>query len=88
MEFEYDPIKSNANFKKHGIDFEQAKYLWADVNRINIPARSTTELRYALIAIYKNKIWSVFYTIRKERIRLISVRRARKLERRIYYEGK
>jgi hypothetical protein len=30
MEFEYDPQKSEANFIKHGIDFEEAKYLWDD----------------------------------------------------------
>ena len=29
MLFEYDPVKSARNRAKHGIDFEQAKRLWA-----------------------------------------------------------
>ncbi len=30
MEFEYDPAKSESNQAKHGIDFEEAKEIWAD----------------------------------------------------------
>ena len=88
MEFEYDPSKSIANLEKHGIDFEEAKHLWSDENRIVIQARSDTESRYALIAHYKGKHWAVFYTIRDNRIRLISARRARTQETRLYYESK
>lgn len=87
MEFEYDPSKSNTNLEKHEIDFEEAKHLWADVNRIKIQARSDTESRYALIATYQEIVWTAFYTIRDERIRLISDRRAREQERRLYYES-
>ena len=87
MEFEYDPSKSIANLEKHGIDFEEAKHLWSDEDRIVIQARSDTESRYALIAKYKGKHWSVFYTIRDKRIRFISVRSARRQETRIYYES-
>ncbi len=34
MEFEYDSQKSEANLIKHGIDFEEAMYLWGDPNRL------------------------------------------------------
>jgi uncharacterized protein len=87
MEFEYDPQKSEANLIKHGIDFEESKYLWDDPNRLQLQARSETELRYALIALYGDKLWSAFYTIRDEKVRIISVRRARKGEGRLYYES-
>lgn len=87
MEFEYDSQKSEANFIKHGISFEEAKYLWNDPNRLQVQARSETELRYALIALYSNKLWTAFYTIRNEKIRIISVRRARKGEGELYYES-
>lgn len=30
MEFEYDPVKSDANAKKHGINFGKAQELWMD----------------------------------------------------------
>jgi len=87
MNFEYDPQKSDANLIKHGIDFDEAKYLWDDPNRLQVQARSETELRYALIALYGDKLWTAFFTIRDENIRIISVRRARKGEGRLYYES-
>ena len=87
MEFEYDPQKSESNQKKHGINFNKAKHLWDDVNRLQIEAKSDTEPRFALIAIYCDKLWTAFYTIREDRIRIISVRRARKGEGILYYES-
>lgn len=87
MEFEYDPKKSNSNKRKHGIDFEESKALWLDINRLEVQARSDDEVRYALIALLNEKSWTAFYTIRDDRIRLISVRRSRKGERDLYHES-
>jgi uncharacterized DUF497 family protein len=36
MGFEYDPDKSAANKRKHGIDFEEAQELWADSTLVEI----------------------------------------------------
>jgi uncharacterized DUF497 family protein len=87
MEFEFDPVKSETNKQKHGINFEEAKKLWLDEDRVEFPARSETEERRAMIAQKENKIWITFFTIRSQAIRLISVRRARKNEERAYYES-
>jgi len=87
MEFEYDPQKSKSNKQKHGIDFVESKALWLDINRLEIQAKSEDESRYSLIAIHNKKLWTAFYTIRSKRIRIISVRRAREGERRLYYES-
>ena len=43
MEFDFDPAKSAANLKKHGIDFADA--LWSDPDRLEVPARSIDEPR-------------------------------------------
>jgi uncharacterized DUF497 family protein len=86
MEFEYDPSKSQTNKEKHGIDFEEAQALWLDDDRVEFPARSDTENRYALIAKKDDKIWVAFYTIRKTTIRIISVRRTRENEEKTYYD--
>lgn len=40
LSFEYDPKKSAANLAKHGIDFEQAKGIWEDENRVTLESRS------------------------------------------------
>ncbi len=87
MEFEYDPNKSKSNKQKHGIDFEESNSLWFDISRLEVQAESDDEPRYALIAIFNDKLWTAFYTIREERIRIISVRRSRKGERSLYYES-
>lgn len=87
MEFEYDPKKSISNKQKHGIDFEESQALWIDFNRLEVQARSDDEPRYALIAMLNEKLWTAFYTIRNDRIRLISVRRSRKGEEELYYES-
>jgi uncharacterized DUF497 family protein len=88
MEFEFDGSKSKANLGKHGIDFVEAQKLWKDEDRLEIPARTEDEPRYVLIAALNQQLWSAFCTYRKERIRLISVRRARQEEKELYYESK
>ncbi len=30
MKFEWDPLKNDLNFKKHGLWFEEAQTIWAD----------------------------------------------------------
>ena len=86
MTFDYDPNKSASNKIKHGMDFDEAQVLWNDPNRLIIPAKSETELRFALLASHDRKIWAAFYTERGPVIRIISVRRARKAEV-VLYEG-
>jgi len=87
MDFEFDAAKSKANLEKHGIDFIEAQHLWEDEDRLEIQARTEDEPRYVLIAIHRQKLWSAFFTYRRERVRLISVRRSRKEERELYHES-
>ena len=77
LEFEFDAEKSAANKAKHGIDFVEAQQMWADADRLQIPARSLDEPRYQVIGRIAEKTWSAFITYRHEKIRIISVRRAR-----------
>lgn len=84
MAFDYDSSKSEENLKKHGISFEDAKELWNDADCIVIPAKTLNEKRYLLIGNLNNKIWSAIFTIRNKKIRIISVRRSRKNEEKIY----
>jgi uncharacterized DUF497 family protein len=84
MKFEYDPGKSAENKRKHGIDFEEAQALWADSALVEIPARTSDEPRWLLIGKIDEKHWSAVVTRREKNIRLISVRRSRDDEVRIY----
>ena len=86
MEFEFDEKKSRSNFEKHGIDFSQAQALWLDPKRLEVTARSESEPRFALIALYENQLWTAIFTLREERIRIISVRRSRHEEEQRYHQ--
>lgn len=82
--FEYDPAKSAANQKKHGIDFETAQQLWGDSNLIELPAKTVDEPRFLVIGKISGKHWAGIITYRDGNIRIISVRRARKEEINLY----
>ena len=84
MEFEFDPQKSEANKKKHGIDFYEAQALWDDPDLIEIPVKTSDEPRFLIIAKSSGKHWSGVITYRGGKIRIISVRRSRKEEVDIY----
>jgi uncharacterized DUF497 family protein len=85
MEFEYDHTKSVSNLEKHGISFEEAQKIWNDSFRIEIPARTSDEKRSLVIGSIDRIIWSAVTTLRENSIRIISVRKARKNEKQIYY---
>ena len=84
MEFEFDEAKSQTNKSKHGIDFVEAQFLWLDDRLIESPARTSDEPRFLVIGRISGKHWSAIVTHRDDRIRLISVRRARSEEVEIY----
>ena len=84
MELEFDPRKSAANKKKHGIDFIEAKALWGDPDLLEIPAKTTDEPGYLVVGIISEKHWSGIITYRKDKIRIISVRRSRPEEVELY----
>jgi uncharacterized DUF497 family protein len=84
MEFEFDEVKSQANLKKHGIDFVQAQALWEDLERVEIPARTEDEPRFMVIGKIGAQHWSAVITYRDEKARIISARRSRREEIHIY----
>jgi uncharacterized DUF497 family protein len=84
MEFEFDPAKSDSNRKKHSIDFVDAQALWNDPDFVELPATTTGERRYLVIGKISGKHWSGIITYRGQRVRIISVRRSREEEIKIY----
>ena len=82
--FVYDSNKSKVNHDKHGIDFEEAKLLWDDSFRVEIPAKNMDEPRHLVIGKIGEKSWSAIITYRGDTIRIISVRRSRQEEVKLY----
>ncbi len=84
MEFEFDEAKNQTNKTKHGIDFVEAQALWLDEMFVEIPARTEDEPRFLVVGMISGKHWSAVIAYWGERVRLISVRRARAEEVAIY----
>ncbi len=84
MVFAFDPAKSAANLQKHGIYFLTAQALWDDQALLEIPARTRGEPRFLVIGRLHDKHWSAVFTYRGSTLRLISVRRSRPEEIRLY----
>lgn len=84
IEFEFDENKIRTNREKHGIDLYQAQELWKDPDLLEIPVATSDEPRFLLIGKLDQKFWSAVITYRKNIIRIISVRRARKEEIELY----
>lgn len=89
--FEWDERKAANNLRKHCVTFEEAQSVFYDPRSltINHPDYSKTELRFIDIGTSnKNRVLVVVYTEREKRVRIISVRKATKNERRQYEKEK
>lgn len=90
MRFEWDDKKEEANIRKHGIDFSTAALVFNDENRLDLydEIHSESEDRYITIGMVGGIAYVVFvvYTEREDIIRLISARKATRLERSLYYD--
>ncbi|MCL6706970.1 BrnT family toxin [Pseudomonas sp. R2.Fl] len=85
MEFEFDPAKSASNKNKHGIDFVEAQLLWRDPGLLTLLSRDDDdEERRMAIGVSNGIYWVAIFVYREGNIRIISARRARKLEIEIY----
>ncbi len=86
MDFEWDPIKADVNLAKHGVDFEDAIRVFDDpVAAVQVDPRSYPgEVRYRVIGSVKCVVLFVCYTVRGQRHRIISARRANRREREAY----
>jgi uncharacterized protein len=91
LEFEWNPAKAESNLKEHGVSFDDATTVFRDTLSITIsdPDHSKSENRFVDIGMsHRMELLVVSYTERKNRIRIISARRATRAERKNYEETK
>lgn len=91
MDFSWDPKKAKANFKKHGVSFEEAATVFYDpmAKAGPDPDHSDQEDRFILIGhSQKNNLLFVVHVYKEtsETIRIISARKATKKEKRDFEE--
>jgi uncharacterized protein len=85
MEFEWDLAKDEANRKKHGISFEQAKAAFDDPFALDFADEFEDEFRSILLGTADGMVLFVVYTERPPITRIISARKANKHEQNRYY---
>lgn len=83
MGFEFDADKSEINKVKHKIDFEEAQELW-NGPIVQLKSKDPQEDRLLVVGLIENKSWTAIITMRRDVIRIISVRRSRENEKAIY----
>jgi uncharacterized DUF497 family protein len=85
--FEWDEKKRLSNIEKHGLDFNDAKYVFKDENLKTYEIENLNEKSFLTIGYFKKELCIVIliHTNRKEKTRIISFRKANKREMRKYY---
>ncbi|MBM3544136.1 MAG: BrnT family toxin [Alphaproteobacteria bacterium] len=85
-EFEWDEDKREGNWNTHEVDFEDVKEVFRHPHVV-APSYGYGESRWTAVGLLDDVEITVVFTIRDERCRLISARRARHYERNAYYEA-
>jgi uncharacterized DUF497 family protein len=86
--FEWDDDKAAQNWRDHAVTFEMARDVFRDAFAIDWfdEEHSEDEERNGIIGMVEGRFLFVAYTMRGERIRIISARKAEPHERRRYHD--
>lgn len=86
--FEWDSNKNQKNIEKHGVSFETAIEIFNDKLMHETDKNVNGEIRTVAIGKIEDIVVTVVYTYRNEKHRIISARRASKIERMVYHGKK
>lgn len=85
VEFEWDPNKAASNLRKHRVRFAEAVTVFEDEAMLTMVDEQPREERFVALGFSSlGRILVVVYTTRRERIRIISARKATRNERAEY----
>lgn len=86
MYIEYDLVKAESNFRKHGVSFNEAATAILDENALVMDdVDSKDENRWILVGLSSEaQLLTVIYTVRDEFVRIISARKSTKKEAKYY----
>ena len=89
MDYEWDERKREANKAKHGVDFAEAEeFDWASAIEARDGRFDYEEDRWIALGRIGKRLHVLIYTVRRRKIRLISLRRANSRERKFYEKTK
>ena len=83
MNFEWDPEKDRINIAQHGLPFAAARdFDWQGAQVFTDDRQEYGETRFQARGMLAGRLHFVVFTLRGDRLRIISMRRANKRERR------
>jgi uncharacterized DUF497 family protein len=86
--FEWDPAKAAANRRKHRVSFADTVPVFEDPRAMTVDDPHPSESRFVTVGLDAlGRVLVVSWTSRESAIRIISVRKATRQERRQYEEG-
>ena len=89
MTIEYEFAKACSNLGKHGVSFEEAETALYDPMALAMEGPDAEgEIRWVLVGMSDQaRLLTIVYTLREDRIRLISARKATRHEASEYAQG-
>ena len=86
--FAWDDDKAARNWRDHAVTFDMAREVFGDPFAVEWqdPAQNRNEERYSVIGMVEGRLLFVGYTMRGDKIRIITARKAEPYERRKYHD--
>lgn len=88
MKFEWDERKRKSNLRKHRIDFVGCEAIFAGTVKTMIDDRADYgKERFVTFGLLNDRVVAVVHTESADTIRVISIRKAKKYEQALFFEG-
>lgn len=85
MTIEFDPAKNRKNLEKHGISLEEVEaFDWEAANVYPASFDRYGEVRHVGYGLLRGRLYVVVFTFRSENMKIISLRKANRRERKKY----
>ncbi len=89
MEFTYDPEKNERNLRGRGLSFEMvSEFDFGSAIFIADARKDYGEVRTRALGFIGDKLYALVFTVRGGALRVISLRRANRRERRLYEKAR
>ncbi len=81
MDYEWDENKRKSNFKRHRVDFSAVKtFDWKSALILEDKRENYGEIRYRAMGLIGTRVHALVFTMRDEKVRVISLRKANSRE--------
>ena len=88
MKIDWDEAKRQANLRKHGLDFSDAEEAFSAITHTVEDRRfSYGEQRFVTLGLLRDIVVVITHTEARDRIRIISMRKATRNEEALYFQN-